>query len=134
MIDINVAKIKLPTIYCTKCVCSVSKLMLSKSSINGWSAGMINDPIFNDPNTINGIKGGILMFDPKKDKDLFHLKTVDKKIDRNVCPPHTGTIPIKTPNAIESAFISLESFVCKTSSFINCLKLFFLKDRKSTRL
>src|SRR5690606_41778134 len=44
----------------------------------------------------------------------------------NVCPPHTGTIPIKTPNAIESAFISLESFVCKTSSFINCLKLFFL--------
>ncbi len=41
-------------------------------------------PTFNDAITINGINGGILMFDPTNEMVLFNLKIAARKIDKNV--------------------------------------------------
>ncbi len=58
-------------------------------------------------------------------RTLLSLKSTDKLITRRVWNPQKGESPIKTPSAMENAFVRLLPSLSKTSSCMNLLKLFF---------
>lgn len=76
---------------------------------------------------IKGIKGGRLTLEATKANTLFNLKRTDKLMTSKVWNPQKGERPIKTPRAMEKAFVRLLPSLSSTSSFKNLLKLFFFE-------
>lgn len=76
---------------------------------------------------IKGINGGKLTLDAINAKTLLSLNKTESDMTNNVWNPQSGVRPMNTPKAMENDFILLLPSLSNTSSWMNFLKLFFLK-------
>ena len=89
----------------------------------------INDPKNIEMAMIKGTNGAKLICEKIKVRNLFSLKIAAKERAKMVWNPQNGEIPIKIPNAIESALVLLSPSLSRMFSLKNLLIPFLRKYR-----